>query len=113
MNIARYNETEFTQVSNTVQRRFLHTPNLMTVIVDFTGGPAIEADPYHSHPHEQISYIAEGEVLFFMEDEAPEHLRTGDMVAIPANKKHAIQLITTTARLIDSFTPIREDFLKR
>lgn len=111
MNIVRYNETEPIRVSDTVTRRFLYTPNLMTVIVDFTGGPAAEPDPFHTHPHEQTSYVAEGEVLFLMEGETPQHLVTGDMVAIPAGRPHAIRLLTPTARLIDSFTPIREDFL--
>lgn len=111
MNIVRYNETEPIRVSDTVTRRFLYTPNLMTVIVEFTGGPAAEPDPFHTHPHEQTSYVAEGEVLFLMEGETPAHLVPGDMVAIPAGRPHAIRLLTPTARLIDSFTPIREDFL--
>lgn len=111
MNVIHYNETMPVQVSDTIQRRFLYTPNLMTVVVDFSGGPAKEPDPYHSHPHEQTCYIAQGEVLFFIEDEKPEHVKEGDIVAIPANKKHSIQLLTLTARLIDNFTPVREDFL--
>jgi hypothetical protein len=33
------------------------------------------------------------------------------MFAVPSGKKHAIQLLSPTARLIDSFNPVREDFL--
>lgn len=111
MHILKFDESTFTQVGETIQRRFIHTDNLMTVIVDFSGGPMAEPDPYHSHPHEQTCYIAEGEILFFEEGETPVRLKQGDLFAVASGKKHAIQLLTPTARLIDNFTPIRQDFL--
>lgn len=111
MRILKFDETEPAKVAQTIKRRLIHTENLMTVIVDFEGGPMSEPDPFHSHPHEQTSYVAEGEVLFLEEGETPVHLKAGDMFAVASGKKHAIQLLTPTARLIDSFTPIREDFL--
>lgn len=93
------------------ERRVLHTPGLMTVIIDFRNGPWAEADPYHSHPHEQVTYIAEGELIFLAEGDEPKRLGAGDMFAVPSNQPHAIQLLSATARLIDSFTPVRQDFL--
>lgn len=56
-------------------------------------------------------YIAEGEVLFLEEGDKPVHPKAGDMFAVASGKKYAIQLLTPTARMIDSFHPIREDFL--
>lgn len=111
MSIVKYNEAVVTRVNERITRRLIHTDNLLTAVVDFTGGPASEPDPFHSHPHEQTCYIAEGEVLFFMEGEEPVHLRAGDLFAVPSGLKHSIQLLTETARLIDSFNPIREDFI--
>ena len=32
-------------------------------------------------------------------------------VAVPPDRPHRIQLLTPTARLIDTFTPLRRDFL--
>ncbi|MEG1934495.1 MAG: cupin domain-containing protein [Rikenellaceae bacterium] len=83
----------------------------MTVIVDLSNGPSKEPDPYHSHPHEQTTYVAHGEVLFLIEGQEPERLKEGDLVAIESGKNHAIQLLSRSARLIDNFTPVREDFL--
>jgi len=83
----------------------------MMVAIEFTGGPWDKPDPLHSHVHEQITYIAEGEVIFFMEGESGQVLAKGDMVSVPSQKKHAIQLLSTRAVLIDSFNPPREDFL--
>ena len=111
MSTTRYQEANVTIVNEKTTRRLIHTDNLLTAIVDFNGGPASEPDPFHSHPHEQTCYIAEGEILFFLDDEEPIHLKTGDMFAVPSGIKHTIQLLTPTARLIDSFNPVREDFL--
>lgn len=111
MNIQEYDKTEATQVSPTLKRKLIRTNNLMTVIVEFSGGPMAEPDPYHSHPHEQTCYIAEGEIFYLEEGETPVHLKAGDMFAVASGKRHAIQLLTPTARLIDNFNPIREDFL--
>lgn len=111
MNIVRYTHTDAQQVCDTVQRQLIRTAHLMTVIVDVGGGPAAQPDPYHSHLHEQTTYIAAGEILFLIEGEDPVRLGPGDLVAIASGQRHAIQLLTPTARLIDSFTPVREDFL--
>jgi quercetin dioxygenase-like cupin family protein len=94
-----------------ITRRLLHTQNLMMVAIEFEGGPWDKPDPFHNHVHEQITYVAEGEVIFFSEGEADQVLRQGDMVSIPSQRKHAIQLLSAKAILIDSFNPPREDFL--
>jgi quercetin dioxygenase-like cupin family protein len=93
------------------ERRILHTRDLMTVVIDVEGGPWAEADPLHSHPHEQISYLAEGEILFLAEGQEPVRMKTGDLFAVPSGVPHSIQLLSARARLVDTFNPIREDFL--
>ena len=108
-----FDMTPFEKVREGVERRIICTSNLMTVLIDFTDGPWDKPEPLHSHPHEQTSYEAEGEIIFFCEDEEPVKLKAGDMFAAPSGKKHSIQLLTPRARLVDSFNPIREDFLKK
>ncbi|MFV0593213.1 MAG: cupin domain-containing protein [Draconibacterium sp.] len=112
MSILKFDETTYEIVNERVKRKLIHTKSLMTVIVDFEGGPWPDADPPHNHPHEQTSYIAEGEVMFYCESEPEVHLKPGDMFAVPPLKMHSVKLLTKTARLVDSFNPIREDFLK-
>lgn len=112
MTILKFEETPAEVLSERVQRKLIHTENLMLVIVDFSGGPWPEPDPLHNHPHEQVSYVADGEVIFYCEGETEQHLKPGDMFAVPPYIKHSVKLLTKTARLIDSFTPLREDFLK-
>lgn len=112
MSVAKFSETTPEVVRKGLERRNIYTPNLMTVIVDFSDGPWAEAEPFHSHTHEQTSYIAEGEVIFYCEGEPDHHLRPGDMFAVPSGKLHTVKLLTPTARLIDSFNPIRQEFIK-
>nr|HPM32871.1 cupin domain-containing protein [Chryseolinea sp.] len=78
---------------------------------DFDNGPWKEPDLPHQHVHEQTTYIAEGEIIFSCEGEDDQKLVTGDMFWVPSNKMHTIQLLTEKARLVDSFNPIREEFL--
>jgi len=88
--------------------RFVHSDNMTFAHWIFKAGAQF---PEHSHPHEQTSYVAEGEIIFFCEDEPDQHLKKGDMFAVKPNKKHTIQLLTEKVRLIDNFSPLREDFL--
>jgi quercetin dioxygenase-like cupin family protein len=111
MKISRNNEPAgMTEIGPGRKRRLLHSDHLMMVAIDFEGGPAAKPDPLHSHPHEQVTYVAEGEVLFFIGKES-RRLSPGDMVAVPPDQPHGIQTMTPYVRLIDTFTPIRQDFL--
>ena len=112
MPVLKFNDEPFEVVKKGLQRKIIKTDKLMTVLIDFSNGPWVEPEPPHSHHHEQISYIASGEIILYCEGEEDQHLKPGDMFAVPSGKKHTIKLLTTNARLIDSFTPIREDFLK-
>ncbi len=93
-------------------RYLSHTDNLMMVVIDFDDGPTSEPDPPHSHPHEQVSYVAEGEIIFFL-DGKPTRLGPGDIFTVPPDIPHTVQLLTLHVRLVDTFTPLRQDFLKK
>lgn len=112
MTVLKFSESTPEIVRQGLERRNIYTSNLMTVIVDFTDGPWEEAEPFHSHPHEQTSYIASGEIIFYCEGEADQHLSAGDMFAVNSGKKHTIRLLSPSARLIDSFNPIRQEFIR-
>ena len=96
-----------------LSRRIIRTNQLMSVALDFEGGPWKEPEPFHSHPHEQTTYVACGEVLFCSEGSAPERLNAGDLIAIPSGVPHSIQLLSASARLVDTFYPVREDFIRQ
>lgn len=111
MPVLKTEDAVVTSVKDGVERRLIHTKRLMTAVIDFLNGPWQQPDPPHSHVHEQITYVAEGEIIFFCEGEPEQRLKGGDMFSVPSGKEHTIQLLTKTAKLIDSFTPIRDEFL--
>ena len=112
MPVLKFDETPYEVVREGLQRKIIHDNELMTVLIDFTDGPWDVKEPPHNHPHQQTSYIAKGEVIFYCEGESDQHLKEGDMFVVPSGKMHTIKLLTKKARLVDSFTPLREDFLK-
>jgi quercetin dioxygenase-like cupin family protein len=111
MPVLKSDEVKTTIVREGVQRKLIHAENMMTVVIDFTNGPWDEPDPYHQHVHEQITYVAAGEIIFFCEGEPEQRLKAGDMFCVPSGKPHTVQLLTEKVRLVDSFNPVRRDFL--
>jgi quercetin dioxygenase-like cupin family protein len=110
MDVSKISELKAVEIKPGRTRRILHTDHLMMVVFNFADGPAAKPDPPHTHPHEQVTYVAAGEVLFFIGEEF-RRLAPGDMVAVPPDLPHTIQLLTPTARLVDTFTPLRQEFL--
>lgn len=111
MTTFKYEEMPATSIWEGAERRLGHTENLMIVVVDFYDGPKGAPDPPHAHPHEQVSYVAEGEIIFVMAGQRT-HLGPGDIFLVPSGEPHSIQQLTEHVRLVDCFTPIREDFLE-
>ena len=66
--------------------------------------------PAHDHPHEQITFIERGPVLFTIGDEE-RIAETGDVLHFPPHTWHGATMLDQEVILIDIFSPIREDFL--
>ncbi|GAB1482088.1 cupin domain-containing protein [Treponema sp.] len=63
----------------------------------------------HSHPHEQVMYVLEGEADFTIGDET-RRVKAGDSAYLAPNLVHGVVAVTKF-RALDVFTPQREDFL--
>ena len=111
MAVLKYTDDNWEEVRNEVFRKIVYLKDIMTVMIEFRNGPWSEAEPYHSHPHEQTCYIAKGEIILYCEGEPDQHLVEGDLFYIASGKKHTIKVVSSMARLVDSFTPIRKDFI--
>ena len=111
MPVIKQNDSPREAIAPERERYISHTNNLMMVVIDFNDGPNDEPDEPHHHPHEQITYVAEGELLFFLNG-IPHHLSSGDMITVPSNVPHMVQPLTEKVRLVDTFNPIREEFLQ-
>ncbi len=85
--------------------RFVHAERM--TVAYWTFGPEIPF-PEHSHPHEQITNIVEGEFELTV-DGATEALTAGSFRVIPPGAVHSGRSITA-CRIIDVFAPVREDY---
>lgn len=83
-----------------------HDGSMMMTEIHFTEGA--DGAP-HDHPHEQISYVVSGEILFRLGKEEMI-LKPGDSVYIPSSVPHCLRANSDSV-VLDVFTPQREDFL--
>lgn len=84
---------------------FVHSQNMTLAYWTFAPGALL---PEHSHPHEQVSNIIEGE-FDLMVDGKTERLGPGHVAVIPPNAVHSGKALTL-CRVIDAFYPVREDY---
>ena len=68
--------------------------------------------PEHSHPHEQAGLMISGRLRFQIgaEDRVME---PGDAFLIPSNVVHSGEVIEGPAKVLDIFSPIREDYVEQ
>ena len=64
--------------------------------------------PTHSHPQEQCSFVMEGELEFNLGGEI-RLVKPGDIVVIPGGMEHSVKVGAKPAKVLDVFSPIRED----
>lgn len=65
--------------------------------------------PGHSHPHEQVGYMVEGEAEFLIEGQSYQ-VRAGQMWRLPGGVYHQVKVGNQPMRVVEVFHPIREDF---
>ena len=63
--------------------------------------------PEHSHPHEQVVNVIDGQLQLTIDGETCV-LEAGTVAVIPSNAVHSGQAVTS-CKLIDVFYPVRED----
>jgi len=101
--------TNWETVGEGVCRQILgYDGQLMIVKVKFEKG-AIGSE--HAHYHSQSTYVASG-VFEFQVGSEKQLVKTGDGIYIAPDVKHGVVCIEEGI-LIDAFSPMREDFLKK
>lgn len=63
----------------------------------------------HSHPHEQVGMVLEGQAVFYVGGEE-RTMGAGDMYRIPGGVKHRVVTMDQPLRALDIFYPVREDY---
>lgn len=67
------------------------------------------AMPVHSHPHEQAGTVISGELELTIDGET-RWVKPGDTFIIPGGVEHGARTGDIPARVLDVFSPVREDY---
>ncbi len=98
-------------VSPMLDRRLITGDRMMIAHVYLKQGCIV---PKHSHENEQITYILEGELKFWIgEDESQiVHVKAGEVLTIPSNVPHKAEALVDTLD-VDVFNPPRQDWIDK
>lgn len=85
--------------------KFVHSDHITVAFWNVDAGASL---PEHSHPHEQVTTVIEGQFQLTVAGEI--HLiKEGGVAVVPGNTPHSGKALTM-CRLVDVFHPRREDY---
>ena len=99
------------RVSDSLQRRLITGDRMMLTHVYLDKGSIV---PQHSHENEQLTYVLEGALQFWIGEDGSEEVtvRAGEVLVIPSNVLHKAEALEDTLD-VDVFSPPRQDWLDK
>jgi len=107
----RWNDMPRERVNDLLERRLITGERMMLTHVYLKKGCIV---PRHSHHNEQLTYILEGALRFWIGEDESETLvvRAGEVLHIPGNVPHKAEALEDTLD-VDVFSPPRRDWLDK
>jgi len=105
----RWDDLPREELSPMIGRRLISGDRLMIAHVYLAEGAIV---PTHAHDNEQLTYILEGRLRFFLGDEGEQvvDVGVGEVLHIPSNLPHRAEALEDTLD-VDVFSPPRLDWL--
>ena len=105
----RWEDLPKEQLRPDLHRRLISTERMMIAHVYLDKGAVVAT---HSHENEQLTYILEGTLRFWLGDDESQliDVHAGEVLHIPSNLTHKAQALEDTLD-VDVFCPPREDWL--
>jgi quercetin dioxygenase-like cupin family protein len=104
----RWQDVELEKLNPLLDRQLVVGKDLMVARVLLKKGCVI---PLHSHVNEQVTYILEGALKFWIDDKEIV-VHAGEMLCIPSNMPHKAEALEDTVDL-DIFNPPRRDWINK
>ena len=104
----KWKDIEVEAMSSTIGRQLLVGTNIMVAHVLLKKGARV---PLHSHHNEQVTYVLEGALHFFI-DNKELTVSAGEVLCIPPHMPHEAIALEDTVD-VDIFTPPRQDWLNK
>jgi len=107
----RWNDMPKEKVSDVLDRRLITGDKVMLTHVYLKKGAIV---PQHNHHNEQMTYILEGGLRFWIGEDESEviDVRAGEVLHIPSLVKHKAEALEDTVD-VDIFSPPRQDWLDK
>lgn len=107
----RWDDMPKEKVSETLDRRLITGDRMMISHVYLKKGSVV---PRHSHENEQITYILEGGLRFWIGPDESQviDVLAGEVLHIPSMVQHKAEALEDTLD-VDVFSPPREDWLNK
>jgi quercetin dioxygenase-like cupin family protein len=107
----KWDEMPKEKLNDLIDRRMITCKKVMLTHVYLKKGAVV---PMHAHDNEQITYILEGKIKFWIESEdaEPITLGPGEVLTLPSNLPHKAVALKDTLD-VDIFAPPREDWLNK
>jgi quercetin dioxygenase-like cupin family protein len=107
----RWDSMRKERVSDMLERRLITGERMMLAHVYLKKGCIV---PKHSHENEQLTYILEGALKFWIGEDGAEEItvRAGEVLLIPSNVPHKAEALEETLD-VDVFSPPRQDWLDK
>ncbi|MFT3746233.1 MAG: cupin domain-containing protein [Pyrinomonadaceae bacterium] len=97
-------------VTDMLDRRLITAEKMMLAHVYLKKGCIV---PQHSHDNEQLTYILEGALKFWIGEEMREQIvRAGEVLVIPGGVLHKAEALEDTLD-VDIFSPPRQDWIDK
>jgi quercetin dioxygenase-like cupin family protein len=104
----RWDKMEKERVTDVIHRKMISGERAMVAQIFLEKGARV---PMHSHENEQITYLLEGSLRFWIGEGREEMvLRGGEVLHIPSNIPHEAEALEDCLD-IDVFSPPRQDWL--
>jgi quercetin dioxygenase-like cupin family protein len=105
----RWSDMPKERVTDQISRRLVTGERMMLAHVYLDKGSVV---PKHSHENEQLTYILEGALHFWIGEDQKEEVtvRAGEVLLIPSNVPHRALALEDTLD-VDVFSPPRQDWL--
>jgi len=107
----RWEDMAKERVTDSLERRLITAERMMLAHVYLEKGCIV---PKHSHENEQLTYILEGALHFWIGEDGEEELtvNAGEVLVIPSNVPHKAEALADTLD-VDIFSPRRQDWLDK
>jgi quercetin dioxygenase-like cupin family protein len=107
----RWDSMRKERVSDMLERRLITGDRMMLAHVYLKKGCIV---PKHSHENEQLTYILEGALKFWIGEDGSEEITVsaGEVLLIPSNVPHKAEALEETLD-VDVFSPPRQDWLEK